>query len=265
MDLDLAEFAGAGLTCKRCLLEGYSNTHHRSDNSTLKILIEMTLLSGDPLFKRPTRGNSSFYAPLPNMEHAFLTEDILGQPQQQPLSNSSTKESLTDGVILLEESEKLASSATPSSLMALLNSSSNQLHTSSAAPSTPCLSLRKEDQFDMGHSRNSSQQSKVSVGYGSLPAHSRQGSAEAAAAESAVNRVDATRINAEDVIQELLDINLAQATTEEENPDDVGLEIYVGKDGTATLGSRQQGQQQQNDRSRVRKKNHTSKLIQSVK
>ena len=37
------------------------------------------------------------------------------------------------------------------------------------------------DQFELGHTRNSSnlsQQSKVSVGYGSLPSHSRQSSTE---------------------------------------------------------------------------------------
>jgi hypothetical protein len=37
------------------------------------------------------------------------------------------------------------------------------------------------DQFEIGHTRNSSnisQQSKVSAGYGSLPSHSRQGSTE---------------------------------------------------------------------------------------
>lgn len=49
-DIDLAEFAGAGLTTRRYLLEGY-DTRHRQDNSTLKVSIDMTLLSGDPCFK----------------------------------------------------------------------------------------------------------------------------------------------------------------------------------------------------------------------
>ena len=49
-DIDLAEFAGAGLTTRRYLLEGY-DTKHRQDNSTLKVSIDMTLLSGDPCFK----------------------------------------------------------------------------------------------------------------------------------------------------------------------------------------------------------------------
>lgn len=62
VDLDLAEYAGAGLTSsKRYLLEPYSNTHQRSDNSTLKLSLEMSLLHGDPLFKRPSCSSSTFY------------------------------------------------------------------------------------------------------------------------------------------------------------------------------------------------------------
>lgn len=365
MDLDLAEFAGAGLTCKRCLLEAYSNTHHRSDNSSLKMWIEMTLLSGDPLFKRPTRGNSSFYAPLPDMDelgakgvtsdmdldplsqsqtsqHLLLlpsdpsmTESLapgVNQPQQQQqpllLSNSSTKDSLTEnqGSIVLEDSNSHQTHSpyhptTGSLSLAMLTGGSNgtgvglsgsvsgMMGLPAVPPSTP--SSRRGDQSaitntttteTMGHSRNSSQQSKASVGYGSLPAHSRQGSTEAAAAMdggqcvtvvtapvtvtataggNGGNRVDQTRINPDDVIQELVAINLATQpeVEEEENPDDVGLEIYVSKDGTATLGSRSGT----NDRSRVRKKQQpsshhpptatpaaagstaSSKLVQSVK
>lgn len=50
IDLNLAEFAGAGLTSRRCLLEGY-DTRHRQDNSMLRVAIKMHMLSGDILFK----------------------------------------------------------------------------------------------------------------------------------------------------------------------------------------------------------------------
>ncbi len=49
-DVNLAEFAGAGLSSRRYLLEGY-DSKRRLDNSTLKVNIDMSLLSGDPLFK----------------------------------------------------------------------------------------------------------------------------------------------------------------------------------------------------------------------
>ena len=308
VDMDLAEFAGAGLTCKRCLLEGYSNTHHRSDNSSLKLLIEMTLLSGDPLFKRPTRGNSSFYAPLPDMQHLLSLADSSSltaipstphpltsvdhatDPHEAllPLSNSSTKDSLTEAVaaaaleagipsppaaLAHSHHASTSSSSHPSSLVSSLvlapsgaaaaapgcgTSGAGATAGLPAVPSTPSLSsASRKDPLpagngagafeSSGHSRNSSQQSKASVGYGSLPAHSRHGStpeadfSEGTEVETTSSRVDATRINPEDVIQELVAINLARQPTEEdeeENPDDVGLEIFVSKDGTATLGSR---------------------------
>lgn len=50
IDLNLAEFAGSGLTSRRCLLEGY-DTRHRQDNSMLRVSIKMHMLSGDVLFK----------------------------------------------------------------------------------------------------------------------------------------------------------------------------------------------------------------------
>lgn len=50
-DLNLAEFAAAGVaTARRCLLEGYDQ-RHRQDNSMLRVAIKMSMLSGDILFK----------------------------------------------------------------------------------------------------------------------------------------------------------------------------------------------------------------------
>lgn len=53
VDLNLAEFAGSNHTSRHCLLEGY-NDKHRLDNSILKIVVGMQLLSGDPCYKVPT-------------------------------------------------------------------------------------------------------------------------------------------------------------------------------------------------------------------
>ncbi|XP_018787071.1 PREDICTED: uncharacterized protein LOC108967875 isoform X3 [Bactrocera latifrons] len=53
IDINLAEFAGAGLTSRRFLLEGY-DSRHRLDNSMLLVSIKMHMLSGDILFKAPT-------------------------------------------------------------------------------------------------------------------------------------------------------------------------------------------------------------------
>lgn len=50
VDLNLAEFAGAGETSRKALLEGYDN-RRRQDNSMLRFSIKMNMLSGDILFK----------------------------------------------------------------------------------------------------------------------------------------------------------------------------------------------------------------------
>lgn len=49
-DLNLAEYAGAGLIHKKALLEGY-DARHRQDNSMLKFRIQLNMISGDILFK----------------------------------------------------------------------------------------------------------------------------------------------------------------------------------------------------------------------
>lgn len=52
-NVNLAEFAGCGEIARRYLLEGYG-THQRQDNSVLGVSIKMNLLSGDILFKVPS-------------------------------------------------------------------------------------------------------------------------------------------------------------------------------------------------------------------
>ncbi|KAL5280303.1 hypothetical protein ACFFRR_004342 [Megaselia abdita] len=53
IDLNLAEFAGSGLTSRRFLLEGYDQ-RHRLDNSMLRVTIKLHMISGDILFKAPS-------------------------------------------------------------------------------------------------------------------------------------------------------------------------------------------------------------------
>lgn len=53
VDVNLSEYAGCGRQSGRYLLEGYSSLT-RLDNSILKFVIDMQLISGDPLFKRHT-------------------------------------------------------------------------------------------------------------------------------------------------------------------------------------------------------------------
>ena len=51
MKLNLAEYAGAGETQRKYLLESYNENKHKPDNSILKVKIALRQTSGDVLFK----------------------------------------------------------------------------------------------------------------------------------------------------------------------------------------------------------------------
>ena len=128
------------------------------------------------------------------------------------------------------------------------------------SPGGPTVGPDLEELTQAGHSRNSSQASRVS-GYNSLPTHSRQGSSDSGNTRSSIeaikfnsterkrlnpsakkiieeqNRMDSTRVSADQLINELLEATNLEG--EDDCPEGVGLELYVGKDGSTTLGSRQ--------------------------
>lgn len=75
IDLNLAEFAGSGLTSRKCLLEGY-DTRHRQDNSMLNVSLRMHMIQGDILFKVPS----------PSPKSKTIPQDNLGLGLQPPVS-----------------------------------------------------------------------------------------------------------------------------------------------------------------------------------
>lgn len=258
-DINLAEFAGSG-TMSRCfLLEGYY-AKHRQDNSTLKVTIVMTLLSGDPCFKVPSTRPLS----LPGE----VTEEQL--PMERRGEENSGGGSLTSGSSGIGS---LPRKHRPNVLTSDLVSGNTTTEPTEIGGRLAPTAVTTTEDFELTHSRNSSytsQQSKAS-GYSSM--HSRQSSSESGHASSnpapltEVNppkwnlssgsndpatlakaerkrkqiledpkesRVDSTRVNAKDLINELVEsANLSALDSAEPE----GLQLYVLKDGTATLGS----------------------------
>uniref|UniRef100_A0A3Q2VDA3 Estrogen-induced osteoclastogenesis regulator 1a n=1 Tax=Haplochromis burtoni TaxID=8153 RepID=A0A3Q2VDA3_HAPBU len=136
-DLNMAEFAGSGSTVRCCLLEGYDTKNTRQDNSILKVIIGMTLLSGDPCFKTPQSTAKSIS--IPGQEHT-LQLDCKGE---------GTAEPGPPGGVSLGRGSKHRPSIISSGL----------LEESEVNPSVPA------EAFQSGHSRNSSyasQHSKIS-------------------------------------------------------------------------------------------------------
>ncbi|XP_013783924.1 protein FAM102A-like isoform X2 [Limulus polyphemus] len=239
VDLNLAESAGAGVHTRRCLLEGY-DAKHRQDNSILQVTLQMTLLSGDPCFKTPS------------IRPAIIPRE----PEEQLLPERKTE----------DYSE---SSLTSSGFGSLPRKSKG-----SDGTSTDETEWKKDEllapqvECESGHSRNSSyasQQSHAS-GYSSLHSHSRQGSSESGHlrnlssgsgySEVALpgmpklaerkrptgkkhiteeNRMDSTRVNADQLIKELFEASNFDET--EEHAENRGLQLFIDKDGKTTLGS----------------------------
>lgn len=103
MDVDVAEFAGSGLTCKRSILDAYSGSRqHRSDNSFLKFWIDVTLLEGDPVFQRPVTSPAACSESMPLPVSSLSSNNTLSlrsgasgraaSSTSRPLSKSWTSE-----------------------------------------------------------------------------------------------------------------------------------------------------------------------------
>ncbi|KAI4502976.1 hypothetical protein M0802_002020, partial [Mischocyttarus mexicanus] len=177
-DLNLAEFAGAGLCRRRCLLEGY-DARHRQDNSMLRVAIKMNIRSGDILFKVPSPSLKQTQLAVPGVpgvqgvtadevtvERCSNREDYVssGSLAGSIASASSGFGSLPKKRPALFSSELLSGTETyePMTL-------------SEIVPSAIPVETLTEAHTESGHSRNSSNTSQLSKGsgYGSLNSHSQ--------------------------------------------------------------------------------------------
>ncbi|KAK6194711.1 hypothetical protein SNE40_000294 [Patella caerulea] len=232
-DINLAEFAGSGAQSRRYLLEGY-DMKHRQDNSNIKITVEMSLISGDPVFKVPT--------------HQVLPTCIEGELNDVPMELRSVEDcsegsmaSNSSGFGSLTRKEKTHSTHSNSTPIDLAdNDSGKELEkTHSRSSSYVSEQSRGSGYGSMTHSRQSS------VGNEAILTHMRTPSTASALAEFTKSerrrkqddsekerRVGMTRVDAEDLVEELLQsTDLGLIHTEESS----GLQLLVCKDGTTAL------------------------------
>ncbi|KAF1671680.1 hypothetical protein FQV07_0002406, partial [Pygoscelis papua] len=238
-DLNLAEFAGSGNTTRRCLLEGYDTKNTRQDNSILKVLINMQLMSGDPCFKTPPSTATSIAIA---GESESLHEDRKGG------------ENLKVHLGIADVSSKSAS--VPDELGACGHSrtSSYASQQSKLSGYSTCHS-RSSSLSELCHRRNTSVGS-TSTGIGSIlePCEETEPKVTEAnidtssskyiyscrhpvkqdSVESQLKRVDATRVDADDIVETILqsqDFSLDSSAEEE------GLRLFVGPGGSTSFGS----------------------------
>lgn len=240
-DLNLAEFAGSGNTVRRCLLEGYDTKNTRQDNSILKVGISMHLMSGDPCFKTPPSTATSIAV---SGDSDSLHEDRKGG------------ETLKLHLGVADLSSKSAS--VPDELGACGHSrTSSYASQQSKASGYSTGHSRSSSLSELSHRRNTSMGS-ASTGIGSIPEPNEDDGTKVVAfspeiteegssseklsripvkqdsVESQLKRVDATRVDADDVVETILQ---SQDFTLDSSAEEEGLRLFVGPGGSTALGS----------------------------
>lgn len=246
-DLNLSEFAGSGSTTRRCLLEGYDTKNTRQDNSILKVVITTQLMSGDPCFKTPP--STAMTLGIPPAEAERLLEDRKGGDLH--IFHSLT-ETPGKSVSVPEELVAYGHSRTPShasqqskisgysSNHSSLTDLSHRRSASGGSASTGIGSIL-EPGDQQGESRTTPPVSAACSSaseYPSTPvkAPSRH-PVKQNSVENQLKRVDATRVDADDIIEKILQSQDFSHGFLDSSAEEEGLSLFVGPGGSTALGS----------------------------
>lgn len=272
-DLNLAEFAGSGNTTRRCLLEGYDTKNTRQDNSILKVIISTQLMSGDPCFKTPPSTATVIGI---QGETEGLNEDRKGGDTQKGFMESREGKcaSIPDDFVgcghsrtssYASQHSKVSGYSSSHSRSSSLSEFSHCRNTSVGSASTGIASIPEpsEDGREGGSREARAAAGPPTSGASTctaVPEHpvSAPGTGTAPGTpvrnasscerlnrhpvkqdsmEYQQKRVDATRVDADDVVEKILQSqdftpNLLDSSAEEE-----GLRLFVGPGGSTALGS----------------------------
>ncbi|XP_017283383.1 protein FAM102A [Kryptolebias marmoratus] len=256
-DLNMAEFAGSGSTVRCCLLEGYDTKNTRQDNSILKVIIGMSLLSGDPCFKTPPSTAKSIS--ISGQEHT-LQLDCKGEGTAEgtgPAGGVSLgrvakprPSIISSGV--LEEPEASSAEAFQSGHSRNSSYASQQSKISGYSTEHSCSSSLS----DLTHRRNTSTGSSASGGLCFTADASPEGDKDAGrperpprpprpvlppnrplrrkqdSVESHPSWVNDTRMDADDIVEKIVQ---SQNFADINNTEDSNLRLFVSRDGTTAL------------------------------
>lgn len=229
VDLDLAEYAGAGPSTQRYILQAY-DTSHRLDNSLLQITLNITLREGDIVFSRPLTRTQPILLPGEEDRGALLREsplslDPTSPPRPGPLPLASRSGNSLTMADVTGEDGHTRNSSTTSQTGSAGYSSSQSSHGTTQVVGPP-------SRHSSGDS--STQPSRVS---GAEPGGILGSSLEKDARR---RKLDSGRVDAEAVIDELMEGMELEPGGEEEGSG--GLQLYLAKDGSVRFDSSQPGQ-----------------------
>lgn len=258
-DLNLAEFAGSGSTTRRCLLEGYDTKNTRQDNSILKVIISTQLMSGDPCFKTPPSTATVIGI---QSDGESLLEERRGGDSQKGCSESregkcpvSSEELVGSGhsrtSSYASQQSKLSGYSTGHSRSSSMSEFSHRRNHSVGSASTGIGSIPEP----------SDDRDRESRPYPALPEH--PGTSTLAASnppgtpvrcasscerlnrhpvkqdsmESQLKRMDDTRVDADDVVEKILQSQDFTPSLLDSSAEEEGLRLFVGPGGSTALGS----------------------------
>uniref|UniRef100_A0A673N301 Protein FAM102B-like n=1 Tax=Sinocyclocheilus rhinocerous TaxID=307959 RepID=A0A673N301_9TELE len=206
-DLNLAEFAGSGSTTRRCLLEGYNTKNTRQDNSILKVIISMQLMSGDPCFKT-------------GFSHGSVPDE-LGKCGHSRTASYASQQS------------KFSGYSTGHSRSSSLTELSHRRNLSVGSASTGIGSLPEPSEHR--ESRTPLPQHLATPSHSGITANRHPVKQDSV--ESQLKRMDATRVDADDIIETILQGQDFSRSILDSSNEEEGLRLFVGPGGSTALGS----------------------------
>ncbi|CAB1332454.1 unnamed protein product, partial [Coregonus sp. 'balchen'] len=245
-DLNMAEFAGSGSTVRCCILEGYDTKNSRQDNSILKVIIGITLLSGDPCFKTPPstakfisipgqdpslqldckgEGSDDNYNPPPG----GITRTLSGRPLKPRLPSAPLNSGLPG-----EHLEQSLSSPDE-----VLTDLTHRRNASTSSSTSGGLGTPTQTPHAFAHPHPLTADPQTPGEPGTKPERPTRPPRPKDSVESHPTRVDDTRVDADDIVDKIIQSqNFADVSSHKE---DSNLRLFVGKDGTTALSGIQLG------------------------
>nr|XP_039269401.1 protein FAM102B-like isoform X1 [Styela clava] len=234
VDLNLAEFAGSNHTPRHCLLEAYQDKN-RLDNSLLKVIVGMHLLSGDPCFKIPTVRD----IPLP------LPEDLSQREHVRDGSESSGFGSLPRKIakghhgrhqeVFEPGHSRNASSTSQQSKLSDYGSRHSRTPSSTSQASSP--GVEQQLHYSLSPSKTKTDASTTDSSNFVKTAPPRPPPPKSSLyhpLDISQDRMGVTRVSADDIINKLMEDQDFTHNTSADEED--GLRLYVSSDGKTALG-----------------------------
>ncbi|XP_072295044.1 EEIG family member 2 [Eucyclogobius newberryi] len=254
-DLNLAEFAGSGNTTRRCLLEGYDTKNTRQDNSILKVIISTQLMSGDPCFKTPP--STATVVGLQSDGESLLEERRGGDSQKSTESREGKCPVVSDDLggcghsrtsSYASQQSKVSGYSTGHSRSSSMTEFSHRRNHSVGSTSTGIGSIPEPS--DEKESRTcpvlpehpntpspSSAASSSPVRSASSCERLNRHPVKQDSMESQLKRMDDTRVDADDVVEKILQSQDFTPSLLDSSAEEEGLRLFVGPGGSTALGS----------------------------